>query len=150
MLSEAPKPTNEAQASVITDELPVCISEADVIGTDLISLCDIVVTGIEVPAEWNHFRVHKYDPKADGIHQSWGVLGPLQSAGKWKPDGSKIHPIELWARVVRKAVYDYLLDRLNRGMDLSEARLMVNGSYTDAVVADSILQFALYGQEVYS
>lgn len=145
MATQWKRPTNEAQASVITDSLPSKDPGAD---SDLISLCDIVVTGIET--EWRHWFLHKYDPDADGIAVGWAVLGPLPSAGDSKPDGSTIRPVELYESTVRKAVYEYLLSRLNRGLDLSEARQLVDGSYTDAVIADSILQFALYGQEVYS
>jgi hypothetical protein len=143
MTTEAPKPTNEEQASVITDELPVCEEDSD-----LISLCDIVVTGIE-HEEWTHFWIHKYDPKADGVKKAWAVLRPLPSAGEFKPNGERIQSVVLYARDVRRAVYDYLLSRLNGGMDPAGARQLVDGSYTDTVVADSILQFALYGEEVY-
>lgn len=140
------KPTNEEQASVITDSLPSCDDSEE--GSDLISLCDIVVTGIE--SGWTHFWIRLYDPKQNGIEKPWAVLGPLPSAGDTKPDGTKIIPVELYSAVVRKATYEYLLNRLNGGMPLEEAKLLVDGSYTDAVIADSILQFALYGMEVYS
>lgn len=148
MTTQWRRPTHEVQASVITDELPVCGDEDSEEDSDLISLCDIVVTAIET--DWTHWWVHKYDPRADGVINGWAVLAPLPSAGDFKPDGSTIRPVELFAPTVRKGTYLYLLDRLNKGMDLSEARRMVDGSYTDAMVADSIIQYILYGEEVYS
>lgn len=146
------KPTNEVQASLIADELPVCEDLDDEFGmeSDLISLRDIVVTAIDTGIDSHHWWIHKYDPRADGVINGWAVLAPLPSAGDFKPDGRHIRPVELYAPTVREGVYLYLLDRLNKGMDLSEARRMVDGSYTDVVVADSIIQFVLYGQEVFS
>ncbi len=110
--------------------------------SDLISLVDIVITGIET--DWQHFRVRKYDPDADGsADHPWAIIERLSSAGM-----PRTH-VALDAVTMRAAVELYLVDRLEHGMSLDEACHMVDGSYTDAVVADSILQFALYGEEVF-
>lgn len=149
----------EREASLIADSLPTCGEDSD-----LISLCDIVITGIET--DWTHFWVHKYDPDANGGSSSWGVLAPLPSAGRRRTTPHVAHegcdegetcgnfgypyePVELFAPVVRRAVWLYLKSRLEGGLGLDEARQLVDGSYTDAEIADSILQFALYGQEIY-
>lgn len=114
--------------------------------SDLISLVDIVITGVETG--WIHFMVHEYDIEADGTTKPWAILTPLASAGKNK-NGLDYAAKALYHQVVRRGVVAYLEDRLARGMSESEAAKMVDGSYTDAVVADSILQFILYGEEVY-
>lgn len=109
--------------------------------SDLISLVDIVITGIEVP--WTHFGILSYKPDADGVETPWATLVALPGAalGEIQRD--------LYANTVREAVQNYLQDRLNAGMDVLEAAKMIDGSYTDALVADSILQFAIYGKEIY-
>lgn len=108
---------------------------------NLISLCDIVVTAID--CDLHHFKVTEYDSSAGGIDRPWATLWPLREGSGWRP-------IQLTAFVMRKAVYDYLISRLNRGMAREEVAKMVDGSYTDELVADCILQFALYGGEVYT
>lgn len=111
--------------------------------SDLISLVDIVITGVETP--WRHFWVEGYDPEADGKIKAWAKLLPLKDAADPLPDA-----VLLTSETVRKAVAAYLDSRLEAGMRHSEATRLVDGSYTDAVIADSILQFALYGEEVYN
>ena len=128
-------------AKDLADSLPVC-GDLDDNGdeVELISLCDIVVTGIETG--WSHFWVRKYDP--DNLDMEWAIVAPLRSAGK----GSK--PILLNEARMRLAVQAYIQSRLDRGMTLAEVTKLVDGVYTDAVVADSILQFAIYQEEVFS
>lgn len=132
---------------LIAADLPVCDEDAE---SDLISLCDIVITGVETG--WKHFWVEGYTPEADGVLRPWATLKPLEGAvvgagGHDVVEG--VLPVALTADVVRKAVAAYMDKRLEGGMSLSEATNLVDGSYTDAVIADSILQFALYGEEVY-
>jgi hypothetical protein len=106
------------------------------------SLVSFVIAGLEVDC-CPHFRVRKYDPGADGVRKSWAVLAPLYDSGVKKP-------VELWAETVRLAVATYLESRLNGGLALEEAHKLVDGTYTDVIVVDSVLQFALYGKQVYS
>jgi len=123
-------------------QLPVV---GDLEGEELISLGDIVVTGIET--DWIHFWVKDYAPFADGVVTPWATIWPLKdSAGE---DGKLPEPVTLDENTVRKAVELYIDSRLSKGMEPGEVARLVDGSYTDAVVADSILQFALYGSEVY-
>ena len=109
--------------------------------SDLISLVDIVITGVETP--WHHFGLLSYKPEADGVEVPWATITPLSDSGA--PNAC-----DLYASTIREAVTAYLQARLDSGMAPAEAAKMVDGSYTDAVVADSILQFALYGEEIYS
>lgn len=126
---------------LLAADLPVKDDEET--GSDLISLCDIVITGIETG--WQHFWVHDYDPHADGIETPWAVLTPLIEEAS-EPEKS----VPLTAETVRKAVEVYVDRHIDRGTPLEETRKLMDGSYTDAVIADSILQIALYGEEVYS
>jgi hypothetical protein len=109
----------------------------------MISLVDIVSTGIE-HHEWRHFTLHRYAPNADGVKESWATIGQLPS---FATDPLQI---TLTADVIRKAVELYIDSRLAAGLPLLEAARLIDGSYTDVAIADSILQFALYGEEVYS
>ena len=127
----------------IADDLPV---KDDLCDSDLISLVDIVVTGIETP--WTHFRVEGYDPEADGVIKAWARLYPLPESAD--ASGLLCNPALLTAESVRKAVAAYMDSRIAGGIGLEEARKLVDGSYTDAVIADSILQWALYGEDVFS
>lgn len=125
-------------AEALATRLPVRDDAAD---SDLISLVDIVITGVETP--FVHFGMLFYDPDADGLTKPWVTLVGLPDAGKGPIQ------VDLYASTVRAAVRNYLTDRLAHGMMADEAAKMVDGSYTDALVADSILQYALYGEEVY-
>lgn len=123
--------------------LPVC-DDPEGPGSDLISLCDIVITGVETG--WSHFLVEAYDYKADGITKPWAILHPEKGA---EDPGKTIEPVALTADVVRKAVEAYIDTRLQAGMSPADAAQLVDGSWTDAPIADSILQFAIYGEEVF-
>jgi hypothetical protein len=141
---------NEAQISFadgLAAALPTC-GDAPEGMPDYISLCDIVATGVE-HHEFTHFTVSEYDPDADGVNKPWGVLIPLGSAGP-RDDGYEYQPRVLWADSVRRAVSAYVADRLSRGMDTLDVTALVDGSYTDVIVADSVLQFLLYGKEIYA
>lgn len=131
--------TDLTYAEGLAKRLPVTDPESN---SDFISLADIVVTGVETP--WTHFGVLFYDHTADGVSRPWVTLVGLAEAG--------LGPIQcdMYASTVRKAVQSYLQDRLDHGMDVIEAARMIDGSYTDALVADSILQFAIYGKEVFA
>lgn len=132
---------NAAVAEALASSLPVCEDDSD-----LISLCDLVITGIET--EWTHWFVRKYDYKATGAPvdgEEWAILEALPSARQEPPNKH----IALNQETVREAVKGWLSMRLNGGMSFADCQKMIDGSYTDAVVADSILQFALYGEEVY-
>lgn len=123
--------------------LPVCDKEAE---SDYISLCDIVITGVETG--WSHFVVEGYNPDAEGSETNpWAILHPLPR--DWDADAVP-SSVKLSAQVIRDAVEAYIDTRIAGGMSISEAAKMVDGSYTDAVIADSILQFAIYHEDVYS
>jgi hypothetical protein len=130
-----PKTVGELLAA----DLPVTDEDS---ASDLISLQDIVITGIETG--WTHFWVSQYDFEAPGTDdQPWAILRPLADAG-----AGDVTP--LTAAVVRDAVTRYADKHIDRGTPLEEVRKLLDGSYTDAVIADSILQIAVYGQELYS
>lgn len=109
--------------------------------SDYMPLGDIVVTGVElVPAV--HFYVDEYRPDATGADDDpWCVLRPISGF-----TGTPRKP--LTQTTVRSAVAAFIDHRIEGGMDFEEARRLVDGSYTDWSIADSILQFALYGEEV--
>lgn len=152
----------DPRATAIADSLPVTGEESlserqtspDFGEEERIDLESIVVTAIE-HHEFNHFRVRKYDPDADGVEREWAVIQGLPSAFtdlQWATrDAKQPWPpfVVLDSVTVRKGVEAYLNDRLSKGMDEAEARKMVDGVYTDVVVCDSIIQFALYGEEVF-
>lgn len=123
----------------------------DACESDLIALADIVVTGVETG--WLHFWVDNYRPEAAGTPDApWCTLRPLQGkvVGAGGVDVAEgVQPVTLTEEVVRNAVTVYVDSRVEGGMGLEEARRLVDGSYTDAVIADSILQFAIYGEELY-
>lgn len=123
--------------------LPGCDREVE---SEYISLCDIVVTAVE-HNEWVHFSVTAYNPEADGVIEPWAVIWPLKDSGD--PLVFRESGCAMWDKTVRDAVELYLDRRIASGMPIVDAARMVDGSYTDAVVADSILQFALYGEEIY-
>lgn len=124
--------------------LPVCEDDGE--DSDLISLCDIVITGIE-HHEFKHFWVRKYDYKASGAEgDEWAIIQALPSAEQDPPDKH----VALNQTTMRKAVELYIKARLDGGMTLEDVRQLVDGSYTDVVVADDILQFALYGEQLFS
>lgn len=145
---------SDPRAKAIADSLPVVESEEDEVRRvvdgerERIPLQDIVITAIE-HHEFNHFRVRKYDPDADGVTKGreWAIVEGLEAAyaaGAARPSATLLN-----ARTVRQAVEDYLNDRLTKGMSEDDARMMVDGVYTDVIVCDSIVQFALYGEEVF-
>lgn len=117
--------------------------------SDLMPLGDIVVTGVEL-VPWVHFLVQDYQPDAHGTADDpWATLVPLAAAQP--PTGQvQFKPVDLTISTVRAAVAAYLDSRIDRGMPKHEAIKLVDGSYTDAEIADSILQFALYGKEIFS
>lgn len=123
----------------IAESLPVRDDDCD---SDLISLVDIVITGIETG--WTHFWVHNYDAEADGVEKPWAEIHDFEQATMPR------NPVKLYADTVREAVAKYIDTRISAGMAYPEAAKLVDGSYTDAVISDSILQFALYGEEIYS
>lgn len=133
------QPRGSKKAADMAAQLPVVADDdAD---DEMISLADIAVTGIE-HHEWLHFWTKDYTPDADGVKVPWATIWPLKDSGKDEP-------VALNETTMRKAVELYLDNRLKAGMRFADAAMMVDGVYTDAVVADSILQFALYGEEVY-
>lgn len=149
-----------AELPVSDDEhghiVPCPYSDSDEVSTgeigctcpEVIPLADIVITAIE-HHEFTHFRVRKYDPDADGLTAAtaWAIVEPLASGLKTL---QAMHsPTLLWESTVRAGVRLYLNDRLSKGMDEEEARKMVDGVYTDVLVCDSIIQFILYGEEVF-
>lgn len=111
-----------------------------------IPLADIVVTAIE-HNEFSHFRTRFYDPDADGVTHPWAIIEPFRVLDS---DPPKPAPVVLNAETIRKGVEAYLSDRLAKGMNEDEARMMVDGVYTDVIVCDSIIQFIAYGGEVLS
>jgi len=125
-------------AQALAASLPV---KDDDCKSDWISLVDLAVVGIEISQA--HFRVQHYNPDADGLNEPWAILLPLDSS---RQSGL---PKAIYASTVRNAAAAYLDSRLRTGLSLGEARKLIDGSYTDAEVAGSILQFALYGEEVY-
>lgn len=133
---------------LLAADLPIK-DEEDANG-DLISLNDIVITGIEA-VPWVHFRVQEYDPAATGeIGDAWARLLPLEDAQPDPKEHKQRHvPVSLTAEIMRFAVAKYVDSRIDGGMGLEEARKLMDGSYTDAPIADSILQFALYGEEIF-
>lgn len=132
-------------AEGLAASLPTC-TDYEVEGSDLMSLCDIVVVGVET--EWEHFGVSNYQPNNDGSPaHPWAILHVLPSGLPCKPGfGADAHLTEA---TMRRAVKEYLQSRLTGGMSPVEAARLVDGSYTDAEIADSILQFAIYGEEVF-
>lgn len=122
-------------AQELADRLPVLDDHND----DLIPLRDIVVTGVETG--WSlHFWVRKYDPESEG---DWAILQALPSAGVGRKS------VVLNETTVRAATAAYVDSRIQAGMPLDEAAKLIDGVYTDAEIADAILQFALYGEVVY-
>lgn len=140
----------DPRATAIADSLPVTDAAADYREGDKerIPLQDIVVTAIE-HHEFNHFRVRKYDPDADGVEREWAIVEGLPSAYVMQGHLPKNRGRLLDAASVRKGVELYLDDRLSKGMPEEEAQKMVDGVYTDVLVCDSIVQFILYGEEVF-
>lgn len=139
----------DSRATAIADSLPVSEpepsgAEADE-GEERMPLQDIVITAIE-HSEFKHFRIRKYDPDADGIEHEWAIVEPLPEGLK---EGEERRPFILDAATVRKGVEQYLDNRLSRGMTAADARMMVDGVYTDVLVCDSIVQFIVYGEEVF-
>lgn len=149
------------KAVELANSLPVCtdleleakyaesdgeMSDEELRALDLISLCDIVITGCETGLK--SFIVEGYKPDGDGISVPWATLRPEQGASNGSPV-QPYKPVQLYARTVRQAVQDYIDTRLQAGMSEEEATKLVDGSYTDAAIADSILQFAIYGEEVF-
>lgn len=134
-------------ARQLANHLPVCHEEEAYEGDpheggngDLISLCDIVITAME--SEWTHWRTRFYEPKNSGVgNDPWAIIERLDK---------KAPPIFLTQQVVRQAVEDYAYSRLVRGMAWDQVQMLVDGSYTDAPIADSIIQFAVYKEEVYA
>lgn len=131
--------------------LPVRDDEAN---SDLISLVDIVITGIEA-VPWCHFKVIDYNHEASGEepeHASWGTIIGLEAAYTQEQLDSGLEPgsVVLWEGTVREAVAAYVDSRIDAGMGFEEAQRLVDGSYTDAAVADSILQFLLYREVVFN
>jgi hypothetical protein len=128
-------------AAIIAGQLP-----ATGIETDYVSLQDIVITGIE--NDFSFFGVSGYDPDADGDGAPWAILTPLADAGK----GEKV---ALTITTVRKAVAAFLTNRMTipgpNGEPVwtsSQAKEAMED--VDAPRADSILQFAVYGEEVFA
>lgn len=139
----------DPRATAIADSLPVSASEpagaeADE-GEERIPLADIVVTAIE-HNEFSHFRVRKYNPDADGLTSEWAIV---EAHPTGLAEGQVRTAVVLDATAVRKGVESYLNDRLSKGMSADDARMMVDGVYTDVVVCDSIVQFIVYGEEVF-
>lgn len=137
---------NAAVAEALASSLPVC-DDDDEEGGDVISLCDLVITGIETG--WTHWWTRKYNFQATGAPvdgEEWAIIEALPSA---KMDPPNKH-IALNQVTVRTAVQGWLEKRLNGGMKFADAQKLIDGSYTDAVIADAILQFALYGEEIYN
>jgi hypothetical protein len=130
---------------LLAADLPARDDESE---SDLISLVDIVITGIEA-VPWVHFIVDDYNPDAsgEGPDNAWGVLIPLPESAN--ENDALANPVFLTTDTVRKAVAAYADARIDGGMGLNAVRNLMDGSYTDAVVADSILQFAIYGEEVF-
>jgi hypothetical protein len=126
-------------AKELVDKLPVCDFECE---SDYISLCDIVPTGIETP--WTFFLVKTYNPESRTSNPPWATIVGLADS----PCPGK--EVVLDEQTVRAATLAYLRSRLDAGMPEEEAAKLVDGSYTDAEIADAILQFALYGEVVYS
>lgn len=117
--------------------------------SDMMPLGDIVVTGVElVPVV--HFLVKDYRPDATGeVGDPWARLLPLDAAQP--PTGQpRIPPVSLTIEIMRAAVAKYLDTRIAAGMAPNEAMKLVTGDYTDWGIADSILQFAVYGEEVFN
>lgn len=111
--------------------------------SDLISLIDVVVTAVEHD-EFMHFRVRAYSPSAAGTEEApWAVLQRLADANMG------LRSIKITADGVREAAERYIESRLEGGMSLDEARRLVDGSYTDVIIADAIIQFAVYGKVIY-
>lgn len=138
-------------AEGLAASLPVRDDDSE---SDLISLVDIVITGIETPWSGLHFQVKDYDFEASGetLREAWAEIVGLPSAytEEQLKSGNEPGRVTLFHETVRSGVVRYLQDRLNRGMAPSDVAKMIDGSYTDAVVADSILQFCLYGEEVFA
>jgi hypothetical protein len=137
---------------LLAADLPARDDESE---SDLISLVDIVITGIEA-VPWVHFIVDDYNPDAsgEGPDNAWAILNPLEAAQPPEGIQGTIEPrfeaVYLTTDTVRKAVAAYADARIDGGMALEAVRNLMDGSYTDAVVADSVLQFAIYGEEVFS
>lgn len=144
--AEAAYDPNRELAHELARWLPCCGDEDDTDSdskSDLISLCDIVITAMD-HNEFTHFRTRFYEPKNTGQKGSpWAIVEALPSSGAVR------RPVFLDLASIRKAVEDYAYSRLSRGMDWKEVQRLVDGSYTDLQVADSIVQFAIYGEEVY-
>jgi hypothetical protein len=126
-------------AVAIASVLPV-VSD---IGIEYSSLQDIVITGIETP--WANFLVDSYTPNAGGgAGEPWAVIRPLPEAAV----DDRI--IELDALSVRRGVEAYSEARLEIGWSIVKILFTLEESVTDAEIADSILQFIAYGEEVIS
>lgn len=137
----------DPRAVAIAASLPVTDKVTDYREGDkeCIPLQDIVITAIE-HNEFNHFRVRKYDPDADGVEREWAIVEGFVTKADEAREQKRV---SLDAATVRKGVELYLEDRLRHGMTEDDARMMVDGVYTDVIVCDSIIQFTLYGEEVF-
>lgn len=107
---------------------------------DLMPLSDIVITGIETP--YNSFVIYNYDPDADGTDDNpWAELAPISTA-----DG---HNARLTQTTVRQAVSAYISKRLIKdGWTPAQIMESLQGHYMDAPIADAILQFAVYDEDI--
>ena len=125
-------------ASSLADIVPIVDRECE---SNFVSLEDMIITGIETP--WMHFLVRDYHPYADGTPEDpWATIEPLSRADC----GAKI---ALTATTVRNVLVDLIVDRLdNRWLEdqICDTYLID----IDAEGADSLLQFAVYGMEVFS
>lgn len=133
-------PETKSVGQYLAESIPVRDDECE---SDLMPLADIVVTGIEI-VPWTHFYVTNYRPDASGdTDHPWATIAPLDDVQDPQPE-----PLALTADVVRAAVAAYADKRIAGGMSLEDVRDFIDGSYLDASIADSILQLALYGEEL--
>lgn len=108
------------------------------------SLRDIVITGTETP--YLHFIVEDYRPDAyGGAGDPWGTIHPLNG-----PAGEGGIIVALDALSVRRGLEAYISDRLERGWSVTDLVNTLLCHVTDADIADSILQFIVYGEERFS
>lgn len=133
---------NEILARSLAESLPICDEDDE---SDVISLCDLVVTGFETGLV--NWRTRKYSPDSDGtLLHPWAIVAPLPSGLR---EGQKSAPVSINAHSIRDAVALYAVTALNRGTPLEEVQKLLDGSYTDAEIADAIIQTAIYGEVVF-
>lgn len=129
--------------AIITSEMiPVSDANEQDNPLDLMPLRDIVITGVE--NSFSSYIVDKYDPDAAGTDENpWGVLISL-------PESGQSRSVLITQKTVRQAVATYICHRLNTH-SWAPARVIesLQSFVMDAPVADSILQFAVYGEDIF-